>query len=572
MRRATALGALIAVAVGLVALPASSDDAAVPGLPHSLRVGPDSAALADPAAPEFSSSAAVGWLDRLNSYRATAGLATLSEVPAWSDGARLHSNYLVVNDRAGHSEDPSLPGYTSQGAAAGSNGNVIASTAPITEVEAIDAWMTAPFHAIGILDPRLTASGFGLVSNPLDPGIRAAATLDVIRGIDWSIAWPSAPVIWPGPSQTVPIGSYDGNEWPDPLGGCGPGWTAPTGLPVIAMMPAPVVSAAATVDGVGGSSAVCVVTAANFVATTQGSQQVGRDVLAARNAVLVIPRQPIANGQSITVNVVAQLAGGTQQQIATDFTVSDAPFGSRPVWAELTPGATGYWIVTDTGRVDATGSATDFGDVDHLQLVQPVTAMQTTPSGNGYWLVARDGGVFTFGDAGFYGSAGAETLRGETVALEPTPSGNGYWIVTTAGVVRAYGDARWIGDMTPYALVQPVVDITRSASGNGYWLVAGDGGVFAFGDARFHGSAANIALAQPVVALEPTPTGRGYWLLALDGGIFTYGDARFLGSAGSITMDSPVRAMRSSATGRGYWLMTERGQILAFGDAVTGLG
>ncbi|GEM_PF-6096510 len=572
MRRATALGALIALAIGLVVLPASSSSSPAPSLPQSVQLAGSPDATTVSAAARFEAAAAVGWLDRLNSYRATAGLAPLAEVPAWSEAARLHSNYLVINDRAGHTEDPSLPGYTPQGAAAGANGNVISSTGQLGEADAIDAWMTAPFHALGMLDPRLTATGFGLVSNQADPGVRAAATLDVIRGLNWSVTWPSAPVVWPGPSQVVPVGSYDGNEWPDPLGGCGPGWTAPTGLPVIFQMPNVVLSAVASVDGVSNTGAVCVVTAENFVASTASSQQLGRDVLKARNAVLVIPRTPIANGQTVSVNLLATLVDGSLYESRTSFSVSSAPFGGRPVWAELTPGATGYWVVTDTGRVDAAGTAADLGGVDHIPLVEPVVSMKTTPSGAGYWLLARDGGVFTFGDAAFHGSAGAEPLRGNTVAIEATPTGRGYWIATNAGEVRAYGDAGWRGDMSPFTLARPVVDIARTHTGNGYWMVADDGGVFAFGDAAFHGSAGGLPLVQPVVALEPTPSGNGYWLLALDGGIFTYGDAQFHGSAGGITLDSPVRAMRSSPSGRGYWLMTERGQVLAFGDAVTGLG
>ncbi|MDG2112076.1 MAG: CAP domain-containing protein [Actinomycetota bacterium] len=562
--------ALIALSVSLVTLPASSED-------HRALALPDGVQLTSPPAPESFAAAdadataalAVRWIDRVNSFRATAGLSPVTEVPAWTEDARLHSNYLVLNDRAGHGESASLPGYTQRGATAGANGNVISSTAPLTEAQAVDAWMTAPFHALGILDPRLTATGFGIASD--GSGVRGAATLDVIRGLDWSIPWPSHAITWPGPGSTVPIGAYGGNEWPDPLGGCGAGWAAPTALPVIVMFPRPVASATATVNGASASSEVCVVTQTNFRANTSSTQTLGRGVLDSRNAVLVIARHPFANHARSTVDVVATATDGSTMTAASWFVVSDGPFGGAPVWAELQPGASGHWVVTDTGRVDASGTAIHLGGMDHTRLAQPIVAIQTTRSGLGYWLVAADGGIFSFGDAGFHGSSGAEVLLGSTVAMEATRSGQGYWIVTSAGQVRAFGDARHHGDMSAHTLAAPVVDITRTPSGNGYWMVASDGGVFTFGDALFHGSAGAIELAQPVVALEPTGSGDGYWLVALDGGVFAYGDAGFHGSAGGIVLDSAVRAVTRSPSSQGYWLLTERGQVLAFGDAVTGL-
>src|SRR5258708_1449626 len=56
----------------------------------------------------------------LNSWRQLAGESlVLYNEPRLSDGCELHNVYLAANDIGGHTEDPTLPGYTKLGAQAG---------------------------------------------------------------------------------------------------------------------------------------------------------------------------------------------------------------------------------------------------------------------------------------------------------------------------------------------------------------------------------------------------------------------------------------------------------------------
>ncbi len=500
------------------------------------------------------------WLDHLNHLRARVDLPLLVENEDWSAGAVAHSRYMVLTGDIGHDQDAGSPGASPAGAAAAAAGLVAATSELVSDTEAIDLLTSGPLHVLAVLDPRLTTVGFGRYSDPGATGFRTGTTLDVVRGLDTALPWLDRPLVWPSSGLSVPSGSFDIEEFPDPLADCGPGWGRPTGLPVVALFPRAVTTALVEVAE-GDVADTCVLTAQT------ASDPLTAALLSERRAVVVIPRDPIPEGERIALTITATDEVGSTMVGHTWFTVGGVSLAGRPVWAELRPGGDGSWLATDRGEVVPSPGTPDHGGVSHLRLNGPVIALQSTPTGDGYWLVAADGGVFALGDARFYGSAGDSALTGATVALESTSSGSGYWITTTAGQVVAYGDAGHHGDVDHLVLAAPVVDIARTPSGRGYWLVAADGGVFAFGDASFHGSAGAIALAEPVVGMAPTPTGDGYWLLATDGGVFSYGAAPFHGSAGAIELDSSARAIASTATGDGYWILTDHGQIVPFGGA-----
>ena len=123
--------------------------------------------------------------------------------------------------------------------------------------------MSGPFHAVGILRANLTQTSYGQCSSPTNPSTttwRSAATLDVIRGLA-SAAEPSTPIVFPGNGATTSLTRFVA-ESPDPRTFCG--WSGQSvGLPLLALMPAGVSSAGATITGPNGPVATCVLHGAN---------------------------------------------------------------------------------------------------------------------------------------------------------------------------------------------------------------------------------------------------------------------------------------------------------------------
>ena len=96
------------------------------------------------------------WLTTLNYYRSMSGLLPVSEDPALSAGALSHSRYMIGNGTIVHDEVNGAPFWTKDGDEAGNNGNVaVSSNASTTARKHVELWMTGPFHAIGVLRPKL---------------------------------------------------------------------------------------------------------------------------------------------------------------------------------------------------------------------------------------------------------------------------------------------------------------------------------------------------------------------------------------------------------------------------------
>jgi Cysteine-rich secretory protein family len=102
------------------------------------------------------------WLQVTNRYRASVGLDDVIENPDATAGASAHSRYLVINDEISHDEDKRKPAYSDIGRRAGLTGNVSAgSGSSVTQRQAVEGWLTVPFHGVGMLAPHATAFGFG---------------------------------------------------------------------------------------------------------------------------------------------------------------------------------------------------------------------------------------------------------------------------------------------------------------------------------------------------------------------------------------------------------------------------
>jgi uncharacterized protein YkwD len=245
------------------------------------------------------------WLDYLNYYRGLADLPPLTENAEWSLGSQFHARYTVKNDILVHNEDINNQWYTSEGRAAAQSGNLMASyDVESNDQHAIDVWMQAPFHALGILDPRLQKVGFGSYREA-DGGLQMGATMDVLRGLGEIPLAIHFPVMWPAKGAIVPLSYYWG-EYPDPLTSC-PGYAPPSGLPIILQMGSgalnPVVSAHMFLQDKTPLEN-CVFTESTYANPDQVAQDLGRAILDHRDAIVLVPREPLAPGTSYTVSIV----------------------------------------------------------------------------------------------------------------------------------------------------------------------------------------------------------------------------------------------------------------------------
>ena len=162
-------------------------------------LAPASAPTAEPAtAPE------AGWLARLNFYRAMAQLPPVVEDSALSGAVGQHAQYMVAHGVVKHSEDRRDTWATPEGAAAAAVSNLAGSTRPgETDIWAVDMWMQAPFHALGMLDPALRRVGFG-IRHAEHGTLQTAAGLDVMRGRSVTVSTAGYPVVWPADGASVP--------------------------------------------------------------------------------------------------------------------------------------------------------------------------------------------------------------------------------------------------------------------------------------------------------------------------------------------------------------------------------
>ena len=249
----------------------------------------------------------VGWLDTINGIRKQSGIAALRENKAWSEACQLHSRYMVKNDVLTHSEDPGNQWYTHEGAAAAQNSNIMGSSdTRSADEEAIRLWISEPFHGIGLLDPQLELVGFGSFRE--DSGKwKMAAALDVASGnTNTEPPENTYPVLWPPNGGTTTIRSYGGSEWPDPLTSC-PGYKTPTGPPIYLQIGSgnliPEVTASTFQRG-DKHLEHCIFDETNYLNPgTNNEQEIGRSSLNARDAIILIPREPLKAGATYKVSI-----------------------------------------------------------------------------------------------------------------------------------------------------------------------------------------------------------------------------------------------------------------------------
>jgi hypothetical protein len=268
-------------------------------------------AFAGPAAPRTATrsgrralarhSGEPAWLNEINYWRKAAGLQPVADQPAWDLGIKHHltylektpARYLTGQYASAHTENPASPYYTTDGAQEAASSD-LAEGAACTTTEALDIWLAAPFHAVGILRAQLTQ-----VALAVEPR-KCYAGLDVIRGLDYSQPAASTPIIYPGPGSTTDLLTFGGEE-PDPTQTCG--WQGKqVGLPLVVLLPqAPAQSVTASLKGPTGTEStgnrhLCVVDESTYHSSDPVYGPTGAEILKDDNAVFLIPRNPLRDG------------------------------------------------------------------------------------------------------------------------------------------------------------------------------------------------------------------------------------------------------------------------------------
>ena len=246
------------------------------------------------------------WLDRVNFYRATAGLPPVEEDPNLSDAVSEHARYMVKHDEIKHTQNRRRALATPAGADAAASSVLVGSGRAIeSDVWAVDVLMQGPFHALGLLDPSLERVGFGIQR---DGGgkIKTAAGLDVVRGRNIVGTQPTFPIVWPANGSTVPIGT-SAPESPNPLAPCFE-YSAPAGLPVIVQLGPGTVTPRVTASWfLNGKRALrhCVFDENTYRNGNQAEQRLGRSILDMHDAIVLVPRDPLKSGHTYRVVIDA---------------------------------------------------------------------------------------------------------------------------------------------------------------------------------------------------------------------------------------------------------------------------
>lgn len=307
-----------------------------------------------PATTPTPTAVSLDWLHYLNRFRAAAGLPLLQNDPALSAGSLLHSEYMARNDNAAaRTQQPDNPLFTEAGRSAAWNGNIFAmNDGDATYLWAINFWMSAPFHALPILDPALQTVGYGNYRDDLGR-VRVAAVLDVLSGRSGSSA-ATYPLTFPPHSGQTWITRQTLIEYPEPLTSC-PGWRKPAGPPLIVQLgPGHLTPDVTDYSLRRGETdlAVCAFDETTYFNPDDFAQQRGRDILDRRDAVVLIPQRPLEAGQTYTARVEAN-----GQVVEWSFTAVAPP----PITAEpIPPADPATWGAFNVGSLEWGGQTGDF--------------------------------------------------------------------------------------------------------------------------------------------------------------------------------------------------------------------
>lgn len=283
-RRAVRLGALLvatALCAGVLA-------ALLPTPPAGAAV---TSVLTNSAPP--SDSNGYSWVSY---YRGLAGLGEVSRNATMESQERTHLNYLANHALACetnvHDELTSRigncganPYATAAGKAAANNSNITRVSVNVTDRVAVANWFTAAFHALVLLDPRLTSTGYAALYTANPAGAKPlawnfTAGVDVYRGRQG--AYNGATIAFPANNAVTPSLSYTvGTESPEPfrtsVGNC-QSWGSKTVVSAPVIVQWPIKTAGAGASGTivdlttGHYLSTCTLNAASYPAGSEGRQ------------------------------------------------------------------------------------------------------------------------------------------------------------------------------------------------------------------------------------------------------------------------------------------------------------
>ena len=286
-----------------------------PAIPSRETTVPEAEpSLAPAPVPEVSDNFSPVWLKHLNDFRNVTGLLPVQSDPKLSAGDRRHAVYMIKNFATEiatnglgaevHTEDPAKPWYTPEGAEAARTSDITergtsgGGRLPSPEEWAIEGWMTAPFHRLLILNPRLHEVGFGY---DCEDNI-CVALLNVLSGAD---PLPSTdapfehPIVFPTDGSSLPASMRQLDaEWPTPISGCD-GYAFPTGLPVTLQL-GPLVDAQLSSFSIasddGATIDACGFDASSYRNADESERERVAGNLRGQGAIVIVPRSPLDSG------------------------------------------------------------------------------------------------------------------------------------------------------------------------------------------------------------------------------------------------------------------------------------
>lgn len=237
------------------------------------------------------------WLGYINAFRRMGNVPPVTEDEELTFGAQSHARYMVVHDRPiAHGEDPNLDLYSPAGHTAGANGLIFAtSQLQADHMWATNFWVSAPFHLVALIDPHLETVGFATYNQDVG-NFKMAGVVDVRSGLKRPDGTQPYPIMFPADGAETWILRHSLYEWPDILLSC-PGMSRPSGPPIVLLLGAgektPAVSRYEVTEN-GRPLAVCMVNETNFISPNPAEQTAGRNTLDARDAIVLLPKDPLA--------------------------------------------------------------------------------------------------------------------------------------------------------------------------------------------------------------------------------------------------------------------------------------